>query len=246
LLLGAGAVVLLLRKSGHHGWSDFERLLVVLVPAVVLYLLAVGAAGRQRGESTLSSQSVLLVTAILLTPLALYELLAWAGANTQHLPASLPVVSLLAGYGAWRVRAPYAALSRDSRCCLPGCLSGGRFSTTLLKAGRSPKTVRNVLTFLHSVFEHAIDNGWCSENPVRRASRPRRQRAGDAEPDVQFLTIDELEAVVRAIPDETIVRTPAPTRRGRSGPAPPPSCGCPRPGHARADRDRGDDRSASV
>jgi integrase len=92
----------------------------------------------------------------------------------------------------------------------------------MLKAGRSPKTVRNVLTFLHSVFEHAIENGWCSENPVRRASRPRRQRAGDAEPDIQFLTMDELEAVVRVIPDETVVPTPGPTRRGRSGPAPPP------------------------
>ncbi len=92
----------------------------------------------------------------------------------------------------------------------------------MLKAGRSGKTVRNVLTFLHSVFEHAIDEGWCVENPVRRATRPRRQRAGDAEPDLQFLTLDELEAVIRAIPDETVVRRPAPTRRGRPGPAPPP------------------------
>jgi integrase len=91
----------------------------------------------------------------------------------------------------------------------------------MLKAGRSTKTVRNVLTFAHSLFEHAIDEGWCVENPVRRATRPRRQRAGDAEPDLQFLTMDELEAVIRAIPDETVVRPPAPTRRGRPGPAPP-------------------------
>jgi integrase len=40
--------------------------------------------------------------------------------------------------------------------------------------------------------------------------------------DLQFLTVDELDAVIRAIPDEIVVRTPAPTRRGRSGPAPPP------------------------
>jgi integrase len=92
----------------------------------------------------------------------------------------------------------------------------------MLKEGKSPKTVRNVLTFLHSIFEHAVDEGWCPENPVRRASRPRRQRAGDVEPDLQFLTMDELEAVVRAIPDETVIRAPAPTRRGRRGPAPPP------------------------
>ena len=92
----------------------------------------------------------------------------------------------------------------------------------MLKDDKSPKTVRNVLTFLHSLFEHAIDNGWCAENPVRRASRPRRQRADDAEPDLQFLTMTELEAVIRAIPDEPVVRAPAPTRRGRRGPAPPP------------------------
>jgi hypothetical protein len=82
--------------------------------------------------------------------------------------------------------------------------------------------VRNVITFLHSVFEHAIDNEWCVENPVRRAARPRRQRAGDAEPDLQFLTLAELEAVIRVIPDETVMRKPAPKRRGRRGPAPPP------------------------
>jgi integrase len=93
----------------------------------------------------------------------------------------------------------------------------------MLQDDKSPKTVRNVLTFLYSIFEHAIDNGWCAENPVRRASRPRRQRAGDVEPDLQFLTMPELEAVIRAIPDETVIRAPAPTRRGRPGPAPPPS-----------------------
>jgi len=92
----------------------------------------------------------------------------------------------------------------------------------MLRHGKSPKTVRNVLTFLHSIFEHAVDSGWCAENPARRASRPRRQRPGDAEPDLQFLTMTELEAVIRAIPDETVVRAPAPTRRGRGGPAPPP------------------------
>ena len=93
----------------------------------------------------------------------------------------------------------------------------------MLKAGNAPKTVRNVMTFLHSVFEHALDKGWCADNPVRHAGRPRRQRAGDAATDLQFLTMAELEAVIRAIPDETVVRKPAPTRRGRPGPAPPPS-----------------------
>jgi integrase len=42
------------------------------------------------------------------------------------------------------------------------------------------------------------------------------------DPDLQFLALDELEAVLRAIPDEVVFRTPAPTRRRRAGPARPP------------------------
>lgn len=94
--------------------------------------------------------------------------------------------------------------------------------TTSLLATRKPKTIRNTLTFLHSIFEHAIDQGWCRENPVRRATRPKRRREGDSNPDLQFLTLPELEAVLRAIPDHTVYRTPAPTRKGRPGPSPPP------------------------
>jgi integrase len=97
-----------------------------------------------------------------------------------------------------------------------------RLAEDVLTAGSALKTVRNVITFLHSVFEHAIDRGWCTENLVRRATRPRRQRRGDSEPDLQILSVEELEAVIRAIPDGIVVRRPAPTRRGRRGPAPPP------------------------
>lgn len=92
----------------------------------------------------------------------------------------------------------------------------------MLAKGRAPKTARNVLKFLHSVFEHAIDEGWCRENPVRQANRRSRRRPRDTNPDLQFLSVDELEAVIRAIPDEVVVRAPAPTRRGRAGAAPPP------------------------
>ncbi len=92
----------------------------------------------------------------------------------------------------------------------------------MLKAGLAPKTARNVMTFTYSVFEHAIANRWCRENPVRFAARPRRRRAGDAKPDLQFLTVTELEAVLRTIPDTAVARKPAPSRRGRAGSAPPP------------------------
>jgi integrase len=92
----------------------------------------------------------------------------------------------------------------------------------LLKRGLAPKSVRNILGFLHGVFEHAIDERLIRENPVRRAEKPGRKRKG-ANPDLQFLGVSELEAVIRAIPDEVVVRKPAPTRKGRRGPAPPPS-----------------------
>jgi hypothetical protein len=55
----------------------------------------------------------------------------------------------------------------------------------MLAAGRSPKTVRNVLTFTYSVFEHALANGWCHENPVGHAVRPQRRRTGHASLDLQ-------------------------------------------------------------
>ena len=93
---------------------------------------------------------------------------------------------------------------------------------TMLTAGLATKTVRNVVSYLHSTFEHAIAHGWTVANPVRHAARPKRRRATDADPDLQFLTVAELDAVVRAIPDDVVHRTPAPTRRGRLGPAPPP------------------------
>ena len=93
---------------------------------------------------------------------------------------------------------------------------------SLIEKGLSPKTVRNTLTFLNGVFEHAIDLEWTRENPVRRAARPRRRRANDADPDLQFLTLEELEAVIRAIPDSVVVREPKPFRAGRAGPSPPP------------------------
>ncbi|MFN8132623.1 MAG: site-specific integrase [Solirubrobacteraceae bacterium] len=93
-------------------------------------------------------------------------------------------------------------------------------SAQLLARGLSPKTVSNTLKILHGVFEHAIDLEWTADNPVRRAARPRHVRESD--PDLRFLTIEELEAVLRAIPDEVVTRDPKPFRTGRRGPSPPP------------------------
>src|SRR4029079_10036359 len=81
-----------------------------------------------------------------------------------------------------------------------------RLAGSMLAKGASPKTVRNVMTFLHSVFALAVRNGWAATNPVADAARPRRRREGDADPGLQFLSLDELDAVIKAIPDHTVDR----------------------------------------
>ena len=97
-----------------------------------------------------------------------------------------------------------------------------RLARSMLGRGLAPKTVRNVVSFLHSAFELAVENGWVASNPVTRAARPARRGHRDANPDLQFLTLDELRTVIDAIPDHPVARAPAARRRGRSGPAPPP------------------------
>lgn len=113
LMFAAGAVALLVRKSGHNDWGDLARLLVVLVPAVVLYTLALGTPEPVRSEGARPWQSVLMVAAILLIPVALFEFLDWVGASTHHAlydAAVFAVTALLAGYAAHRARVSYAAL----------------------------------------------------------------------------------------------------------------------------------------
>jgi hypothetical protein len=125
VLFAVGAVLVLARKSGHHGWGDFARLLVVLVPAVVLYVLALGGAEDAGGPGGMRAtegagneharpwQSVLMVIAILLVPVVLLEFLAWVGANTGHVlygAGVFAVTALFAGYAARRAHVSYAAL----------------------------------------------------------------------------------------------------------------------------------------
>jgi site-specific recombinase XerD len=48
-----------------------------------------------------------------------------------------------------------------------------RLARAMLATGLSPKTVRNTMTFLHSVFALAVKKGWAPTNPVTNAARPR-------------------------------------------------------------------------
>ena len=51
---------------------------------------------------------------------------------------------------------------------------------------------------LHSIFDYALRRGWVAENPCRLVDKPETE---GSDPDVRFLTLDELESVLRAIPD---------------------------------------------
>lgn len=113
VLFASGAVLLLARKSTHHGWGHFAQLLVALLPTVLLYLLALSARKSPASERSQPWQSVLMVAAILLVPLTLLEFLRWVGASTQHIlytAAIFAVTALLAGYATRRARVSIAAL----------------------------------------------------------------------------------------------------------------------------------------
>ena len=61
--------------------------------------------------------------------------------------------------------------------------------------GCAPKSIRNYLGTLHSIFEFAK----VRPNPVTDARKPE---AEDTDPDIRFLTEEELEALLRAVPDD--------------------------------------------
>ena len=77
------------------------------------------------------------------------------------------------------------------------------------------------MAFLHAAFALPSTTTDLGE-PDCRAARPKRRRQGDASPDLQFLTVAELDAVLNAISDDVVVYEPAPVRRNRRGSAPPP------------------------
>ena len=113
MLFAVGAIVLFVRKSGHHEWSSLALLLVVGVPAATLFALALTAPAPPSGERARPWQTVLMVTSILLGPVVLLEFLDWVGAGTGHVlyvAGVFAVTGLLAGYAAERARVSYAAL----------------------------------------------------------------------------------------------------------------------------------------
>jgi integrase len=75
------------------------------------------------------------------------------------------------------------------------------FDADLARKGLSAKSRRNALGALHSVFEFAVREGWAPRNPVKEVDPPR---IPDADPDIRFLRVEELEALLRAVPDDDL------------------------------------------
>ncbi|HWY90333.1 MAG TPA: site-specific integrase [Solirubrobacteraceae bacterium] len=73
------------------------------------------------------------------------------------------------------------------------------YIATKSRAGLAVKTITNHLNFAHSVFQFAIKRGRASANPVAMADRPQVEQT---DPDIHFLTGEELEALLRAVPRE--------------------------------------------
>ncbi len=78
------------------------------------------------------------------------------------------------------------------------------FAAALERKGLAPKSRANALGTLHSLIEFAIDEGWMvGENPVKRVERPA---LATTDPDVRFLDSEEVEALLRAVPDDPLGR----------------------------------------
>ncbi|HYN49826.1 MAG TPA: tyrosine-type recombinase/integrase, partial [Thermoleophilaceae bacterium] len=68
--------------------------------------------------------------------------------------------------------------------------------------GLSAKTVHNHLNFMHGLFKFAVKRGWAGHNPVALVDRPRKPHRSSTR--LQFLQPVELEAVIRAAPDDAL------------------------------------------
>jgi integrase len=79
-----------------------------------------------------------------------------------------------------------------------------QFTSSCLRDGLAPKTTTNCLGLVNGIFEHAIRRGWATENPCRHVDRPDVRDEDDR--DIRFLEPAEIEALLRATPDDDFGR----------------------------------------
>jgi integrase len=76
-----------------------------------------------------------------------------------------------------------------------------RYLAAKKRDGLATKTITNQLVFLHGLFAHAVKRGWIVANPVASVDRPR---APVVDPDIHYLDLNELDALLRATPDHDL------------------------------------------
>ncbi len=74
----------------------------------------------------------------------------------------------------------------------------------LRKNGLKPQSRRNVLGLMGATMRTAVKQGWTASNPVAEYEKPRKPRSEPEE--LRFLTLEELEAVLRSMPDDELGR----------------------------------------
>ncbi|MGD1058351.1 MAG: site-specific integrase [Solirubrobacteraceae bacterium] len=77
------------------------------------------------------------------------------------------------------------------------------FISHMARSGRAPKTTLNALGILHSIFEYARREEWVASNPCTLVDKPQ---ASESDPDIRFLEPEEVEALLRGVPDDDLGR----------------------------------------
>ena len=69
------------------------------------------------------------------------------------------------------------------------------------REGLATKTITNQLVFLHGLFSFSLKRGWLNANPVAMVDRPR---APIVDPDIHYLDLNELDALLRVTPEDEL------------------------------------------
>jgi integrase len=80
------------------------------------------------------------------------------------------------------------------------------FDKKLREEGLRAQTRRNILGLLGAMLSTAKKKGWVSVNVVADYEKPRKGRS-DVDGELRYLTLEEVEAVLHAMPDEPVGRT---------------------------------------
>jgi integrase len=77
----------------------------------------------------------------------------------------------------------------------------GIYMAAKAREGLKTKTISNHLNFTHGLFGFAVKRGWTETNPVANVDRPR---VSGTDPDIRYLARSEIEALLRAVPDDRL------------------------------------------